>query len=47
VRGDVVAGKKIVEIGSDRIVVEQFGSRSTVRVGELIDQSIQTKSSRR
>jgi len=46
-RGDVVAGKKIVEIGSDRIVVEQFGTTFTVRVGEPIDRSIQTKPSRR
>ena len=34
--GDVVMGRKIVEIGQDRIEVEAFGRRSTVRVGESL-----------
>jgi hypothetical protein len=46
-RGDVVAGKKIMEIGSDRIVVEQFGTRFTVRLGEPIDLGMSTKSKKR
>jgi len=34
--GDVIAGKRLVEVGSDRIVVEQFGSRMSVRIGEPV-----------
>ena len=34
--GDVVMGRKIVGIGQDRIEVEAFGRRSTVRVGESL-----------
>jgi len=34
--GDVVMGRKIVEIGTDRIEVEAFGRRTTVRVGESL-----------
>jgi hypothetical protein len=34
--GDVVMGRKIVEIGQDRIEIEAFGRRSTVRVGESL-----------
>lgn len=34
--GDVVMGRRIVEIGQDRIEVEAFGRRSTVRVGESL-----------
>jgi len=34
--GDVVMGRKIVEIGQDRIEIEAFGKRSTVRVGESL-----------
>jgi hypothetical protein len=39
-RGDVIAGKKIIEIGSDRVVLEQFGTRSTVVLGEPVDRSL-------
>jgi len=34
--GDVVMGRKIVGIGQDRIEIEVFGRRSTVRVGESL-----------
>ncbi|MEO0051195.1 MAG: hypothetical protein ABIK11_01445 [candidate division WOR-3 bacterium] len=34
--GDVVMGRKIVAIGTDRIEVEAFGRRTTVRVGESL-----------
>ena len=34
--GDVVMGRKIVDIGQDRIEIEAFGKRSTVRVGESL-----------
>jgi hypothetical protein len=34
--GDVVMGRKIVAIGADRIEIEAFGRRSTVRVGESL-----------
>ncbi len=34
--GDVVMGRKIVAIHSDRIEVEAFGRRTTVRVGESL-----------
>ncbi len=34
--GDVVMGRKIVGIGQDRIEIEAFGRRSTVRVGESL-----------
>jgi hypothetical protein len=40
--GDVVMGKKIVGIGQDRIEVEAFGRRSTVRVGESLLPSTYT-----
>jgi hypothetical protein len=46
-KGDVVAGKKIVEIGSDRVVVEQFGTQFTIRLGEPIDLGLTTKSKKR
>jgi hypothetical protein len=46
-KGDVVGGKKIVDIGSDRIVVEQFGTRFTVRLGEPIDKGLTTGSRKR
>jgi hypothetical protein len=46
-RGDVVAGKRIVDIGSDRIVVEQFGTRFTVVLGEPIDRGLTTGSRKR
>jgi hypothetical protein len=39
-RGDVIAGKKLVEIGSDRIVLEQFGNRVGVRIGEPIERML-------
>ena len=34
--GDVVMGRRIVSIGSDRLEVEAFGKRTTVRVGESL-----------
>lgn len=34
--GDVVMGRKIIEIGQDRIEIEAFGKRSTVRIGESL-----------
>jgi hypothetical protein len=34
--GDVVMGRKIVAIGPDRIEIEAYGRRSTVRVGESL-----------
>jgi len=34
--GDVVMGRKVVGIGQDRIEIEAFGKRSTVRVGESL-----------
>ncbi|MFO7638527.1 MAG: hypothetical protein R6X14_04370 [bacterium] len=34
--GDVIMGRRIVEIGADRVIVEAFGRRSTVRVGQSI-----------
>ncbi len=34
--GDVVMGRKIVAIGTDRIEVEAFGRRTTIRVGESL-----------
>jgi hypothetical protein len=46
-KGDVVAGKKIIDIGSDRIVVEQFGTRFTVMLGEPIDKSLSSGSKKR
>lgn len=46
-RGDVVAGKKIVEIGSDRISLEQYGQRFTVRLGEPVDPGVLTSGRRK
>lgn len=46
-RGDVVAGKKIVDIGSDRIVVEQFGTPFTVMLGEPIDKGLPSGTKKR
>lgn len=34
--GDVVMGRRIVEIRPDRVIIEAFGKRRTVRVGESI-----------
>jgi len=34
--GDYVLGRKIVQISPDRIEIEAFGKRSTVRVGESL-----------
>lgn len=34
--GDIVLGRRIVSIGQDRIEIEAFGRRSTVRVGESL-----------
>lgn len=39
-RGDVIAGKKLVEVGSDRIVLEQFGNRFGVRIGEPVERTL-------
>lgn len=39
-KGDVVAGKEIVDIGSDRIVVEQFGTRFTIMLGQPVDPNL-------
>jgi len=45
--GDIVMGRKIVEIGPGRIQVEAFGRVSTVRVGEsLLPQSYNPKRQR-
>jgi hypothetical protein len=46
-RGDVVAGKKIIDIESDRIVVEQFGTDFTVLLGEPIDRGPTTGAGKR
>jgi hypothetical protein len=46
-KGDVVAGKKIIDIGSDRIVVEQFGTLFTIRLGEPIDKGLTSGSKKR
>ncbi|MFO7675539.1 MAG: hypothetical protein R6X12_04400 [bacterium] len=46
--GDVVMGRRIVEIESDRMVVEAFGRRSTVRVGQsIVPLTYSTSKSRR
>lgn len=42
-RGDVIAGKKVIEIGSDRITLEQFGTRFSVRVGEQVERGVDLK----
>jgi len=42
-RGDVIAGKKLVEVSSDRITLEQFGSRYTIRVGEPVERNLDVK----
>lgn len=34
--GDVVMGRRIVEIRSDRVVIDAFGRRQSVRVGESL-----------
>lgn len=42
-KGDVIAGKQLVEIGGDYIVLEQFGIESTVRLGEPVQGGLVTK----
>jgi sRNA-binding protein len=44
--GDFVLGRKIIEIGQDRIEIEAFGKRSTVRVGESLMPSSYTPARR-
>lgn len=44
--GDFVMGRKIIEIGQDRIEIEAFGRRSTVRVGESLMPSSYTPTRR-
>jgi hypothetical protein len=34
--GDVVMGRRIVAIEADRVIIEAFGKRSAVRVGESV-----------
>jgi hypothetical protein len=46
-RGDVIAGKRLVDIGPDRITLEQFGNRLTVRIGEMVERGVETGSRRR
>jgi hypothetical protein len=41
--GDVIAGKRIVAVESDRVVLEQFGSRFSVRIGDPVEKTLQTK----
>lgn len=45
--GDIIAGKKIVEVGTDRVILEQFGTRFTVRLGEPVERTLGTRSRRR
>lgn len=45
--GDFVLGRKIVEISLDRIEIEAFGKRSTVRVGESLLPSSSAGTTRR
>ncbi len=45
--GDFVLGRKIVGIGLDRIEIEAFGKRSTVRVGESLLPSSYAMTTRR
>jgi len=46
--GDVIMGRRIVEIQPDRVVVEAFGRRSTVRVGQsVVPLTFSTRRSRR
>lgn len=46
--GDVVMGRRVVEILPDRLEIEAFGRRSSVRVGEsLLPTTYTTKRSRR
>jgi len=44
-RGDVIAGKRLVEIDADRIVLEQSGTTFGVRIGESVDRSMTTTKS--
>ncbi|MCX7785138.1 MAG: hypothetical protein N2201_02775 [candidate division WOR-3 bacterium] len=45
--GEEISGRKIVEIGDDRIVIEEFGRRREVRMGESILPSVLTQKRRR
>jgi hypothetical protein len=45
--GDFVLGRKIIEIAPDRIEIEAFGKRSTVRVGESLLPSSYSPTKRR
>jgi len=45
--GDFVLGRKIVEISQDRIEIEAFGKRGTVRVGESLMPSSYAPTTRR
>jgi len=44
--GDIVLGRRIIEIGQDRVEIEAFGKRSTVRVGESLMPSSYTPTRR-
>jgi hypothetical protein len=45
--GDIIAGKKLVEVGSDRIALEQFGTRFSVRIGEPVERGGDTRGRKR
>lgn len=45
--GEEISGRRIVEIGDDRIVIEEFGRRREVRIGESILPSVLTQKRRR
>jgi len=45
--GDIIAGKKLVDVSSNRIVLEQFGTRFTVQIGEPVERGLGTKSGRK
>lgn len=38
--GEEISGRRIVEIGDDRIIIEEFGRRREVRMGESILPSV-------
>jgi hypothetical protein len=44
--GDIIAGKKIVSVESDRVVLEQFGTSFTVRIGEPVQRMSTTRNRR-
>jgi hypothetical protein len=45
--GDIIAGKKLVDVSSNRIVLEQFGTRFTVQIGEPVERGLGSKSGRK